>query len=84
MLIYLLTFHKHFNYNINVINTFREIDLTKKKELKKSKIGTQNRKKNTKEPKRMELVYLQQSPNYCEKDHLLGSLGKNILYKYLF
>lgn len=24
----------------------------------------------------MELVYLQQSPNYCEKDHLLGSLGK--------
>ncbi|CAO1376898.1 unnamed protein product [Diamesa tonsa] len=33
------------------------------------------RNKNTKEPKRMELVYLQQSPNYCEKDHLLGSLG---------
>lgn len=56
----------------------REIDLTKKKEPKKGKIGTQNRNKNTKEPKRMELVYLQQSPNYCEKDHLLGSLGKDI------
>lgn len=26
-------------------------------------------------PKRMEIVYLQLSPNYCEKDYSLGSLG---------
>lgn len=31
----------------------------------------------------MELVYLQQSPNYCEKDHLLGSLGKDLTYLFL-
>lgn len=26
-------------------------------------------------PKRMEMVYLQSSPNYCERDISLGSLG---------
>lgn len=29
-------------------------------------------------PKNLELVYLQQSPNYCEKSILLGSSGKEI------
>ncbi|XP_037034558.1 protein Wnt-2 isoform X2 [Bradysia coprophila] len=36
--------------------------------------------KKPQKPKRMEIVYLQPSPNYCEKDHSLGSLGTDGRY----
>ena len=34
-------------------------------------------------PKNLDLIYLQQSPNYCEKNILLGSSGEKII-KFLF
>lgn len=35
-------------------------------------------------PKNLELVYLQQSPNYCEKNILLGSSGKKFKNRYKY
>lgn len=35
-------------------------------------------------PKNLDLIYLQPSPNYCEKDILMGSLGRSTIVTKVF
>lgn len=53
----------------------RNVDIVLKKRRKQLLVLKKGKKPIKKTPKRADLVYLQLSPNYCERDLTAGSLG---------